>query len=456
MLKTVEQKVLKQIISNKLIISGDNILIALSGGADSVFLFFFLNKFKRRLQINIGCFHLNHNLRGNESNNDEKFCIDLATQNKIEFFSSSKNIKLFSKRNGISLEEAGRIIRYRELEECARKNNYNKIATAHHLNDNAETVLLNIIKGAGLKGLAGIPMKRKNIIRPLLCLSKEEIIKYLDNKKIHYRIDNSNLENDYQRNYLRNEIIPLIKKNLNPQFDNAVFRMTSVVKNLSMLIEQKIENAISSAVVYKNKQMKVKLHQLKELEPGFYGELLKQVVNKYFGKELEHQNVDDLIKLINNQVGKKIQLKGKLIAVKERDYLLIIPEDNNDKKKVSVSLKPGECKKIGNHSISISEVNKSLVTYKHSSNIEFVSGDKFKNNLLVRKWQSGDRFYPLGMKNAKKVSDFLNEQKIEAFRKKENLVLINSGNIVWVVGLRIDDRYRITEKTKKVLKLCLN
>jgi len=456
MLKTVEQKVLKNIIDNALIDPGDNVLIALSGGVDSVFLFFFLNKFSRRLKINIGCFHLNHNLRGKESKNDEEFCNNLAAQNNITFFSSSKNIKLFSKRKGISLEEAGRIIRYKELEKCARKNNYNKIATAHHLNDNTETVLLNIIKGAGLKGLAGIPMKRNNIIRPLLCLSKEEIVNYLDSKKNHYCIDNSNLENDYQRNYLRNKIIPLIKNRLNPQFDSAVFRMTAVVKSLSTLIEQKIDKAISSAVVYKKNQIKIYLNELNELETGFHGEFLKQLINKYFRVELEHQNIDDLIKLAKNQAGKKNYLKGNLIAVKERDYLLIVSGQHRVKKMVPVQLKPGESKKIEDHVLSISEVRKSLVTYKQSSNVEYVSGDNLKNNLIIRKWQRGDRFYPLGMKNAKKVSDFLNEQKIEAFRKKENLVLINSGNIVWVVGLRIDDRYKITEKTKKVLKLCLN
>jgi len=221
------------------------------------------------------------------------------------------------------------------------------------------------------------------------------------------------------------------------------------------LIEQDIEKVMRSAVVYKKKRLKIKLNELLELDSGFHGELIKQAIFKYFGVELEHQNIDDLVRLVKNQAGKKIDLKGKLIAVKERDYLLILPGEHTVKKIVPVHLKPGESKKIENHTLSISEVKKSLVTYKHSSNVEYVSGDNLKDNLIIRKWQRGDRFYPLGMKNAKKVSDFLNEQKIESFRKKEHLVLINSGNIVWVVGLRIDDRFKITKKTKKVLKLCL-
>lgn len=456
MSRTIEQKVLKNIIDNDLIHPGDNVLVALSGGADSVFLFYFLEKFKQRLKINLGSFHLNHNLRGAESKMDKEFCRKLAKKRNAKFFLSSKNVKLFSKRNGISLEEAGRILRYEELSKCAKKNNFNKIATAHHLDDNSETVLLNLIKGTGLKGLTGIPLKRNNIIRPLLCLSKKEITSYLERKKIDYRTDPSNFENDFQRNYLRNEIIPLIKSKLNPQFDDAISRMSTVVKNLSLIVDKEIANVFDLAVSYEQNGLKVDFTELNKLNKGLHGEFLKNIINKYFSIELEHRNIEDLLKLVNKQPGKQIDLKHKLFAIKERNYLYVINKQSTEKNIFPVQIKPGQIKIVGKRMISIKNADTPSIYFDRSKNLEYISGDKICGSFIIRKWQNGDRFIPLGMKNAKKVSDFLNEQKIEAIRKRENLVLINSGDIVWVVGLRIDDRYKVTEKTKKALKLCLN
>jgi len=191
--------------------------------------------------MEIAAFHLNHNLRGKEANIDEQFCKNLTAQKRIPFFSSSKNVKLFAKRKRMSIEEAGRELRYGELLKIAKTHNYTKIATAHNADDNAETVLLNLIKGTGIKGLSGIPERREKIIRPILVLSKKEILKYLHNKKIKYRTDSSNIENEYQRNYLRNEIIPLIKNKLNPQFDSAVFRTSEIIRGYTSLIDEQIK-----------------------------------------------------------------------------------------------------------------------------------------------------------------------------------------------------------------------
>jgi len=183
MIKSTEQKVIKFILNKKLIDEGDSILVALSGGADSVFLLEFLFKYKRRFNLDIAAFHLNHNLRGKEANIDEQFCKNLTAQKRIPFFSTSKNVKLFAKRKRMSIEEAGRELRYGELLKIAKTHNYKKIATAHNADDNAETVLLNLIKGTGFKGLSGIPERREKIIRPVLILSKKEILDYLHNKK---------------------------------------------------------------------------------------------------------------------------------------------------------------------------------------------------------------------------------------------------------------------------------
>ncbi len=201
MTKTTEQKALKFIDENHLIEKGNKVLVALSGGADSVFLLSFLLKFKNRFKIEVAAFHLNHKLRGKAATEDEKFCAKFCLKNNIELVCVSKNVKAYAKKMKVSVEEAGREIRYSELHKAAKKMRSTKIATAHNSSDNVETVLLNFVKGTGVKGLVGIPIKRDNIIRLILCLSAEEIRKYLKANKIHFRIDESNLDSDYEETF---------------------------------------------------------------------------------------------------------------------------------------------------------------------------------------------------------------------------------------------------------------
>ncbi len=456
MIKSTEQKVVKFILNKKLIGDGDSILVALSGGADSVFLLEFLLKYKRRFNIDIAAFHLNHNLRGKEANIDEQFCKNLTTQKRIPFFSTSKNVKLFAKRNRMSLEEAGRELRYGELLKIAKTHNYTKIATAHNADDNSETVLLNLIKGTGIKGLSGIPERREKIIRPILVLSKMEILDYLHNKKINYRTDSSNFENDYQRNYLRNEIIPLIKSKLNPQFDSALFRTSEIIRGYTSLIDEQINNAIEKIVTYKQQKLIINLKQLEESDVRLYGDVLRKTVRKYFKEEFESKNISDLIKLIKAQTGMEIMFSNRIVAVKERDSIIIYIRKWEKKNVKQVEIKIGDEKQVEGKSISISTINRNKLSFNSSTNKEYISADKIKSDFILRRWKDGDRFCPLGMKNSKKLSDFLTEQKVRSSEKKEQLVLSNAGKIVWVVDIRIDERYKISAKTKKVLELCLN
>ena len=456
MIKTTEQKVVKFILNKKIIGAGDRILVALSGGADSVFLLEFLLKYKRRFKIEIAAFHLNHNLRGKEANIDEQFCKNLGVKKRIPFFSTSKNVKLFAKRKRMSLEEAGRELRYSELQRFAKKHNYTKIASAHNADDNAETVLLNLIKGAGIKGLSGIPTRREKIIRPILVLSKKEILDYLHNKNINYRTDSSNVENNYQRNYLRNKIIPLIKDKLNPQFDVAVFRTSEVIRGYTSLIDEQFNNTIKKTVTYRQQKLIINLKHLEETDVRLYGDVFRKTVRKYFNEDLESKNISDLIKLIKAQTGREIKFSNRIVAVKERDSIIIYSKKGEMKNVKQVEIKIGEEKQIEGKSISISTINRNKLSFYNTINKEYISADKINSSFILRRWKAGDRFYPLGMKNSKKLSDFLTEQKVRSSEKKEQLVLSNAGKIVWVVGIRIDERYKISAKTKKVLELCLN
>lgn len=454
MLKTTEQNIIKFIRENNLLEERDSVLIALSGGPDSIFLFEFLFKYQRKFKIEIAAFHLNHNLRGKESVLDEKSCRRYAFEKNIRYYSSSRNVTLFAKKNKISIEEAGREIRYTELLKCADKNNFNKIATAHIADDNTETVLLNLIKGTGLKGLSGIPVKRGKIIRPLLALSKKEILEYLHKKNIEYRTDKSNQESNYERNFLRNEVIPLISEKLNPQFNTAVSRNSEILRKVSSYLEDQILSTIDEITRTSNKQLIVDLNKLKNFDSRLIGILLKEILYRHFKEELDSKNISDIEGLITKQPGKEIILSNGLKAVRERNSIIFCRE-KPAKSASETLIKIGEKIHLKTKSFSISQVPVSKIRFGNSVMREYISADNLKGDLIIRTWKNGDRFYPLGMKNSKKISDFLNEQKVDSHIKKDQLVLTNSGNIIWVVGLRIDDRYKITDETKEVLKLCM-
>ncbi|MGB5288372.1 MAG: tRNA lysidine(34) synthetase TilS [Ignavibacteriaceae bacterium] len=453
MIKTTEQKALKFIDENYLIEKGDKVLVALSGGADSVFLLHFLIKYKKRLGIELTAFHLNHQLRGKAADLDEKFCAKFCSKNKIEFHSISRDVKSFARKYKISLEEAGREIRYSELLKASKKYKTTKIATAHNSSDNVETILLNFVKGTGIKGLTGIPIRRENIIRPILCLSSDEIRKYLKENKISYRIDASNLNTDYERNFLRNEIIPKVKRRLNPRFEEKIFNTAKILSDINSFIELQVYKISKSAAKFEGKELKIDLKQFVKFDASFYSIFLKFVVEKNFEIELSSENIRSLVNLINSQTGRAINLKEKVIAYKDRDLLILRRQTGTRYETVNKKIKVGQKIEIDGKVISIEQIRQKNVKFIPGKYTEYISGDSVKEIFEVRKWKAGDKFHPIGMKGTKKISDFLADEKISSHLKRENLVLTNSGKIVWVIGLRIDDRSKVTPGTKKILKL---
>lgn len=262
-MKSVEEKVLLFIAGEKLIKQNDKILVGFSGGADSVFLLSFLKKFQKKFNLSLVAVHLNHNLRGKEANEDESFCKNFCAALNIPIIIKKKNVKAFAQKNKLSLEEAGRKIRYKLFDEVAAKEQCTKIATAHHQSDNTETVLLNLVKGSGLNGAAGIPAKRGNIIRPLLGVTKDEIFSYLKNKKILFRNDSSNEQNDFQRNYLRNKIVKNLKEEINPKLDEKIFNFSSAVKDVLSFVDSMLEESFRLIQFDKKGECKIPLSLLK-------------------------------------------------------------------------------------------------------------------------------------------------------------------------------------------------
>jgi len=453
-MKATEQKVLRFIKDNELLSSGEKVLIALSGGPDSVFLLHFLNKFRKKFKIDIGAAHINHRLRGKDSERDEFFCKAICNELSVPFYLLRKDIKSYSKKNKYSLEVAGRKIRYEFFEKISSENKYDKIATAHNADDNAETVLLNLIKGTGIKGIAGIPVRRNSIVRPILSLSKNEILNYLDENQFEYRIDESNFSNDFERNYLRNKVIPLIQKNINPSFSNSALNTSLNLQRLNSGLAEIVSRLKSDIKVIRNKSVKIPMEFIEKGNDFIVSYTIKEIIDENFYVKLESNDLKKVFLLLKKQSGKSEELSENLIALKERNHITIQKKSalkNPNEKKISVG---GELK-IAGKTFSISVVTKSEVKISKSKNTEFISSDEVSNDFIVRVWAEGDKFFPIGMHGSKKISDYLNDIKINSFEKKDQLVLENKGSIVWVIGKRLDDRFKITPNTKKVLKLCL-
>ena len=444
MTKTVEQKALKFIDENHLIEKGDKVLVALSGGADSVFLLSFLLKFRNRFKIEVAAFHLNHKLRGKTAKEDEKYCIDLCSKNKIELVNVARDVKTYVKKMKVSIEEAGREIRYYELSKAASITGCTKIATAHNASDNVETVLLNFIKGTGLKGLTGIPIRRENIIRPILSLTADEIRKYLKANKIPFRIDESNRNLDYERNFLRNEIIPKLKQRLNPRLEEKVSNTSKIISEIDSFIQKQIEKISIQAVKFDRNVLRINSNAVLKLDVSLLSIFLKTVIEKNLQIELTSENIFALVDLVNSQTGKSAHLKENVIASKERNELIIGQKSSARTQKAICKIKVGQALSVDGKIISISKVSRKMFKFTQDKSVEFVSGDTLKDSFEIRKWKAGDKFQPIGMKGTKKISDFLSDEKISSLGKKEHLVLTNSGRIVWVIGLRIDERFKVT------------
>ncbi len=453
MTKTIEQKAINFIDENHLIKKGDKVLVALSGGADSVFLLHFLIKFRKRFGIEMAAFHLNHKLRRKTATSDEKFCAQFCSKNNVEYVSVAKDVKASTKKMKVSVEEAGREVRYGELNKALKKMECTQIATAHNSSDNVETVLLNFVKGTGVKGLAGIPVRRNNIIRPILCLSSEEIRKYLQANKIPFNVDESNLNSDYERNFLRNEIIPKLKQRLNLRLEEKISNTSKILSEINSFIDKHIQKISKGAIITDGEELRINLQKISKLDKSLLSVFLKSVIGNNFKVELSSENIFSLIDLLVLQTGRSVHLKENVIVTRERNELVVRRINASRFEKTNYKIKIGQKLRVDGKIISVSEVKRKMFKLSPDKSVEYVSGDDLRNIFEIRKWKGGDKFQPIGMKGTKKISDFLSDEKTSSSKKKEYLVLTNSGKIIWVIGLRIDDRFKVMSETKKIIKL---
>jgi tRNA(Ile)-lysidine synthase len=450
------EKVDSFIIKNSLIVKKDKVLLALSGGKDSVFLFYYFIGRKDVYDFEFSCIYVNHNLRGNDSFNDEQFCKELCNKHNIPLYVCSIDVKKYASENKKSIEEAARELRYAKFKEIKDKNNFSKVATAHNLDDNIETLLLRLIEGTGLKGLCGIPPVRNDyVIRPLLGISKNEIVKYLNANNLEYVFDKSNDDINFRRNYIRHKLIPEIA-GINPSYSTGIINTINILTGISEYYYNCIDELIRKFIKENEEQLIIDNRLFKLYNLIIYAECIKVCLEKSFNYRFDINDLEKLEGINNIQVGKYFELKDDFILFKDRTETFIFRSKGAGL--LPTKLKIGDRidfdgKKLYSKLYDIDEVN----IKNKKRNEEFIDVTNVDiNNLIIRNWKEGDCFIPLGMKGKKNVSDFLTDVKVNAIDKKKQKVLLNVNEIIYLIGYRISEKYKITEKTKKVLKIWID
>ena len=437
------EQFLKFIHKEKLFHSSQRILLAISGGADSMVM---LNLF-RNAGFSFAVAHCNFHLRGEESDGDEQFVSDFCDLHHIQFLVKHFDTKEFAEQEGISIEMAARDLRYHWFNEMLDQHKFDLLATAHHQDDVIETFLINLSRGSGIKGLSGIQAKSGRIIRPLLFSNREEILDYCQRFSIQFRTDSSNQDTIYKRNLIREKVLPLLEQ-VNPAFRRNAIKTIGYLDETEMLFRQRMSEIKS--FVYSEDEQGAMIHIDRLLSLNPIRTILFELIRD-FGFRAEQ--VEDIADSIQKESGRKFYSE-KYRLVKDREYLLISPFMENRNEVIYIE---ENCEGM-NFPVQLSiEKFDRKPDFKFSSNpnVADLDLDMLDFPLMLRHWQEGEYFKPLGMTGLKKLSDFFIDEKY-SIPEKENAWILASGNhIVWILGKRIDDQYKITGKTKRILRIRL-
>jgi tRNA(Ile)-lysidine synthase len=441
-------KFIEFISVKKLINKGDAILVGVSGGVDSMALIYALYKVKNIFSFQLAVAHINYCLRGDDSDKDQKLVESFCDKYKVPFF--LHKVKLNKKENKGSLQMKARDVRYSFFDNISEKEGFNKIAIAHNADDNAETILLNIFRGTGIDGLKGIPIVRDNIIRPLISFRRGEIVQFCKFNQVKFRHDKSNFKVDYNRNFVRLRLIPKIESKINVALIQNVNQLSSIFSDFSDFINEYVKIAENHVL----SKQRPNLFSLDIEKLNSYISYIKEkiVINccySIFNIALAFGKVKKILQLIDAQSGKRLLINNNITVWKEHNFLVFNKLEEKTVSSVDVSL-CGETKFYAGV-ISVTEVRDFKANL--DPNVEFIDKEKITGELKVRKWVDGDFFYPIGLNRRKKISDLLTDAKVSSFKKKSVFVIENNGIIVWVIGYRLDERFKCTNQTKKILKV---
>ena len=415
-----------------LVENGDRIVVGFSGGPDSVFLVEMLLKLREKIDFDIVLVHVNHLLRGEEAQRDEDFSINYGKSKGLKVFARKINITSLGKEKGLSLEEAGREARYSFYKEVLEKSNSNKIALAHNKDGQIETFMFRLTRGTGLSGLEGIATKRDRYIRPISEIYKSEIVNYLDENNISYCIDSTNLENEFTRNSIRIDLIPFIEKRYNPKFKDKIFSLIEEIRDINIFIEKEIEQFSYNETI--------NIESILKFPKSIRGKILSKYLYKY-GLEVNRKKISLIESILEKGGSQEISLDSQYILKKEYNILKIqkINLIKNNIEEVTFTI-PNKIK-YGDYIIEAEYVERG----EQNKNC-FYTNLKLGDTLIVRGRKDGDKIIPTGMKGEKKLKEIFINEKIGKEKRDSIPLIVHNDNIVWIAGVRGNEKYNSTEK----------
>lgn len=460
MMWTVAEKVRKYVEKFSLIEDGDVLVAGISGGADSVCLFYLLKELQRWWKFRFVAVHVNHGLRGEEAEQDEKYVEKICMENEVPFRNIYRNVGQMAREMGLSTEEAGRKARYEIFENVMREIKGTKIVLAHHQDDQAETMIHHLARGTGISGLCGLKPVSGNRIRPLLCLKRKEIEEYLKEKGITWQTDSTNLDDAYTRNKIRHHVVSYLCEEINTEAVSHMARTAEELREIEELLQLLTEEKIQQMVERHSDYGRVSEVLRKEpdiLQRRVLLEEIKRIAGS--SKDFTRTHAEDVKNLWNRQVGKKIMLPCGVTACRGYDAIWIQKEavqTEQGGKDREIFLMP--CEKMqeisfGGITVNYQVISNEFAQIPEKKYTKWLDYDIIKDSVVIRHRKPGDRMGVLFSGGSKKLKDYLIDRKIPQ-KERDNLWLLAVGqDILWIVGDRISEKYKVTNTTRQILHI---
>lgn len=453
----LEKKGLSAIQRYRMLEGGERILVAVSGGPDSLALLAFLNKLSREMTLELSIYHLNHMLRGEESLMDARFVEDVGRNMGIPVVVESLDVRSAAREKGKSIEDAAHWLRREKLEAHARQIGADRIAVGHTADDQVETFLMRAMKGAGLQGLAGIPPVSGIFVRPLIGVWREEVLDYLASMGLEWRLDSTNLDGFILRNQVRREVIPFLERQFGPSFKRAILRGAESLQFDLDYLDNESREAFERVSSVQKGRISLDIDGLLGMHESLRRRVLRDAWRRLMPCEnpLGWRHLRDIERrLLEGRTGASLDLPLGVVVSREYGNLVFAPRRKEEKSEVVVSLDVGGSVYLPRLKMKLTAgfVDRTNVTFTPDRFEEYIRPD-ISLPLEVRFPRAGDRFCPLGLSGEKKLSDFFIDEKVSRSARESCPLVISGGNIVWIVGYRLDDKYKLRDEDSEAIRL---